>query len=378
MPSRIMTKRILFLADVNSAHTRKWAELLTEKGFSVGIFSLNPVHSKWFESFPNITIFQAEFGSKTENDSDISKIKYLRHWNKLQRIILEFNPDILHAHYATSYGLLGAMSKFHPFVLSVWGSDVFEFPQKSFLHKALLKFNLKAADAVLSTSNIMAKETSRYTSHPITVTPFGIDLDKFKKQQVKSIFNENDIVIGTIKSLEHIYGIDILIRAFKKVLELNRNFSLKLLIVGGGSKTNDYEDLVNELGIKENVVFAGKVEYEEIIAYHNMIDIFVNVSRNESFGVSVLEASACETPVIASRVGGLVEVVEDNITGILVESENVSEVVKAISKLIINDELRKMMGVNGRIMVQNKFDLSKNVNELIKIYNALLKENILQ
>lgn len=371
-----MARRILFLADVNSAHTRKWAELLTDRGFIVGIFSLNPVHSKWFEAFPSITIFQAEAGNKTENDSDISKIKYLRHWNKLQKIILEFNPDILHAHYATSYGLLGAMSKFHPFVLSVWGSDVFEFPQKSFLHKALLKFNLKAADAILSTSHIMAKETAKYTDHTITVTPFGINLEKFKKQKVESIFNENDIVIGTIKSLEHIYGIDILIRSFKKVLDLNLYSSLKLLIVGGGSKANDYKNLVNELGIKENVVFAGKVEYEGIIAYHNMIDIFVNVSRNESFGVSVLEASACETPVIASRVGGLGEVVEHNNTGILVESENISEVVKAIEKLVSNEGLRKMMGENGRIMVQKKYDLSKNVNELIFVYNTLLKENI--
>lgn len=372
-----MTRRILFLADVNSAHTRKWAELLTEKGFIVGIFSLNPVKSHWFEAFPAITIFQAERGNKTGNDSDISKIKYLRHWNTLQKVILEFNPDILHAHYATSYGLLGAMSKFHPFVISVWGSDVFEFPQKSFLHKALLKFNLRAADAVLSTSNIMAKETARYTDHPITITPFGIDLNKFKKQKVKSIFNENDIVIGTIKSLEHIYGIDILIRSFKKVLDLNLNLSLKLLIVGGGSKANDYENLVNELGIKGSVVFTGKIEYERIVEYHNMIDIFVNVSRNESFGVSVLEASACETPVVASRVGGLVEVVEDNNTGVLVGSENILEVVKAIEKLVCNVELRNKMGENGRIMVQQRYDLSKNVNELIAVYNALLKENIL-
>ncbi|MCE3279634.1 MAG: hypothetical protein K0S44_1825 [Bacteroidetes bacterium] len=373
-----MTKRILFLADVNSAHTRKWAELLTEKGFRVGIFSLNPILSKWFEAFPGITIFQAEVGKKSERDSDISKIKYLRHWNKLQKIIVEFNPDILHAHYATSYGLLGAMSKFHPFVLSVWGSDVFEFPQKSFLHKALLKFNLKSADAVLSTSVIMAEETARYTNHPITVTPFGIDLEKFKKQKVKSIFNEDDIVIGTIKSLEHIYGIDILIHSFSKVLQLNPDLSLKLMIVGGGSKAKDYEKIVNDLGIKENVVFVGKVEYKEIIAYHNMIDIFVNVSRNESFGVSVLEASACEIPVIASNVGGLKEVVEDKKTGIVVESENISEVVNAINSLLNNAELRKKMGENGRVMVLNKYDLSKNVNELISVYNKLLKENILQ
>lgn len=132
----------------------------------------------------------------------------------MKKVITEFKPDILHAHYASSYGLLGALSGFHPYIISVCGSDVFDFPNTSFLHKIVLKYNLSVADKILSTSNVMAIETSKYTNKEIIVTPFGIDLDKFKPLSVKTIFNKENIVIGTITILEEKYGIEYLIRAF--------------------------------------------------------------------------------------------------------------------------------------------------------------------
>ena len=94
-------------------------------------------------------------------------------------ILKTFKPQLLHANYATSYGLLGAMTGFHPFVLSVWGSDVFTFPKKSFAHKMLFKYNLNKADKILSTSRFMSQEISKYTSKKIEITPFGVDLEKF-------------------------------------------------------------------------------------------------------------------------------------------------------------------------------------------------------
>ena len=119
--------------------------------------------------------------------------------------------DILHAHYASSYGLLGALANFHPFILSIWGADIFSFPKKSFLHRYIFNFNLRVADKILSTSQIMAKEIKKYTNKEIIVTPFGIDINTFKPgNKVDKIKGEFDFIIGTIKGLEEIYGIEYL------------------------------------------------------------------------------------------------------------------------------------------------------------------------
>lgn len=97
----------------------------------------------------------------------------------------------------------------------------------------MLKYNLKKADKILSTSNVMAKETKLYTNKDIEVTPFGIDIEQFKPMVFESLFDKDDIVIGTVKSLEEVYGIEYLIRAFKIISDKYENLPLKLLIVGG-------------------------------------------------------------------------------------------------------------------------------------------------
>jgi L-malate glycosyltransferase len=366
----IMNKRIFFLSDVNSAHTRKWAESLAKKGFDIGVFSLSSCKSDWFEPYKNIRIFSSgNVRSGQFTSSDIFKFtSYLKELNNLKRIIREFKPDILHAHYATSYGFLGVLTKFRPFIISIWGSDVYDFPKRSVLHKALLKYNLKKADKLLSTSHVLARESAKYTDHPISVTPFGIDMELFRPEPVKSIFKEGDIVIGTIKMLEQVYGIDYLMRAFKIVKDKYSLLPLKLLIVGNGLQEKELKALSVALEIEADCVFAGFVDHSLVPIYHNMISVSCFLSNSESFGVSVLEASACEKPVIVSNVGGLPEVVEDGVTGFIVPPKNAMAAAAAIEKLILNKSLCEQFGKNGRSKVSELYDWNKNLEGIIQIY----------
>ena len=276
-------------------------------------------------------------GNVTMTEGLYGKFKYFEALPAVKRIIKNFKPDILHAHWATSYGLIGALTGFHPFILSVWGADVFDFPGKSILHRKIVEFNLRKADRILSTSEIMAKETLRYTDKPITVTPFGIDTGIFRSRIVENIFERDSIVIGTIKTLEKKYGIDILINAFSIVKKNNPGLKLKLLIVGGGSEEESLRQLTRDLNVDADTVFTGKIRYDDVVSYYNMLDVYVAVSvlDSESFGVAVLEASACEKPVIVSDVGGLPEVVENGVTGIVVKVKDIDATAAAIERLII-------------------------------------------
>ena len=368
--------RILLLADPFSAHTIKWANGLQDKGLEISIFGLSSYDGTQYNSGVNIDGYTFPQHIKLRSDGSFLKVLYLMALPGLKKKIRKYKPDIIHAHSASSYGLLGALSGFHPFVLSVWGTDIYNFPQKSRLLRQVVIYNLKKSDMLFSTSRIMAEETKKYTNKKVNVIPFGIDTDTFKPEENKKYFSADDIVIGTIKSVEKKYGTEYLVTAFKKVKEKHPDLPLKLLIVGGGSMISSIEKLVADLGIESDVKITGFVSYDKIPDYHRMLDIYVAVSTedSESFGVAILEASACENPVIVSNAGGLPEVVENNITGFIIPKSNVEVLVEKI-ELLLDKELRKKLGKAGRIRVKNLFNWDENVNQMIKNYKEILSTN---
>ncbi len=359
--------KLLLLSDPNSVHTIKWAKSLAKNNIYILIFGLGDYSVEDYKDIPNIEVKTLN-EEVTSSESAFYKLKYIKALPIIKQIIKDFKPDILHAHYATSYGLLGALSGFHPFILSVWGSDVFSFPSKSFIHKMVLKYNLKKADKILSTSEIMAKETKLYTDKDIEITPFGIDILQFKPMKVDSLFDKDDIVIGTVKTLEEIYGIEYLIRAFKILSDKYPLLPLKLLIVGGGNLETRLKDLARELNIENKTLFTGKVLFNDVPKYHNMLTVSVSISNSESFGVAIIEASSCAKPVVVSNVGGLPEVVEDGISGFIVPAKNPQKTASAIEKLILDYQLRKQIGKNGRERVKKLYNWDDNVNKMLKIY----------
>ncbi|QKJ64820.1 glycosyltransferase [Flavobacterium sp. M31R6] len=363
--------KILLLSNANSIHTKRWATSLAQRNIEICLFSLEKNEDMEYEKFSNIIIIDGGFQNNSSKDGEISKITLIQYLPKLLKVIKNFKPDIVHAHYATSYGLLGALCGFKPFILSVWGSDIYDFPKISFIHKLMIKFNLYRADEILSTSHVMALETNKYTKKRIHITPFGIDLSKFRKIETNSFFSSEAIVIGTVKTLSSKYGIDYLIKAFKIVKEDNPSLQLKLMIVGEGEDKTKLVNLCENLDILNDVNFVGKVENYLVPNYINMMDIYVALSNSESFGVAIIEASACEKPVVVSNVGGLPEVVANNETGFVVESKNPQEAAYTIEKLILDKSLRITMGKAGRERVKKLYDWEDNVDLVIGIYSKV-------
>lgn len=368
--------KVLLLADPASSHVIKWANGLHDKGLEISIFGLSSFDRTQFKDGINIDIFTIPQFIKWQVDGSLLKTAYLLALPRLKEKIRKFKPDIIHAHSASSYGLLGALSGFHPFLISVWGNDVYNFPQKSSIFKKVIVYNLKKSNMVFSTSKIMAEETKKYTNKNIQVIPFGIDVEKFKPKDSESFFSENDIVIGTIKSIEKKYGTENLVTAFKKVKEKYPNTPLKLLIVGRGSMTGYIKSFVKDLGIESDVKITGFISYDKVPNYHRMLDIYIAVSTedSESFGVAVLEASACETPVIVSNVGGLPEVVDNNITGFVIPHSNIDLLVEKI-ELLLDGELRKKFGKAGRERVIKYFNWKDSLEQMVNSYSEVLENN---
>lgn len=365
--------KILLLSDLSSSHTIKWANALTATGIEIILFGFNKYDKTQFsDSIQIFSLNTPEFIASKLNGNFL-KFYYIKALPKLFGILRQIKPDILHAHYVASYGLVGALSHFHPMITSVWGIDILKFPNYSSLHKRLVEFALKKSDYVFATSEYLKTHTQLYTDKLISLTPFGVNTNIFKPDSTCQ--NGDEIVIGTIKNLENKYGIDFLIKVFAELKFRIPNVKLKLLIVGGGSLRSNLEKLAEELSIRDYVEFTGHIPHNRIAAYHNKIDIACYFSNVESFGVSVLESSACEKPVVVSDVGGLPEVVQKNQTGFVVNSCDIKMAVDAIKKLILDKQLRLHFGKEGRNMVKNLFEEKDCVNRMINLYNDILKSD---
>lgn len=352
---------------VGDPFTAKWVNSQAKDGHEVHLIMLEPEQETLIGVKTHILPFTRPFG-------------YFLNVFHLKLILKRIKPDLLHVHYATGNGTLGRLSGYHPAILSVWGSDVMLAPHESkIMHRLVLK-NLLHYDWVCSTSQIMANHTLSICPNVknLSLTPIGVDIDNFYLQPKSKITDK--ITVGTVKALEPIYGIDILIRAFAKSLQdLDRmdpamSERLQLMIIGGGTEEDKLRKIAVQLNIHSKVKFIGRVPHQRVPKFLNLLDIFVAMSRAESFGVALLEAAACELPVIASKVGGIPEVVLDKKTGFLIESEDVEKCSKALTTLILNPNLRNSMGKAGRDFVCEKYNWGYCMGKMYSVYNSALRK----
>lgn len=360
--------KIVLLAGVSSIHTTRWANALADRGHDIHLITQ---HRGGDVISENVKVHYLPFkGNKG----------YFLNVPFLKMLLKKLKPDLLHTHYASGYGTLGRLSGFHPYLLSVWGSDVYDFPYESPFKIRLLQKNLRAADRIASTSHVMAQQTHKICEglSKIYVTPFGIDIESFKHSNSQK--NSDTITVGTVKRLSLKYGIDTLIKGFAEA----RDFLMKsdeqiasklcLLIVGVGEDRDSLERLANSLNISNVTEFAGAVPYASVPDFLNKLDIYVAASRldSESFGVAILEASACALPVVVTNVGGLPEVVEDGVTGKIVQRDDPHALAKAIEGLIIDKKLRKRMGQAGVQRVIDHYTWEDSVSIMEDVYRDVV------
>ncbi|MDX2173399.1 MAG: glycosyltransferase [Bacteroidota bacterium] len=362
--------KVLLLSDTYSEHTEKWALGLANEGISVGLFSFNKASYEWY-NHKNITVF-FEPDRKINAESTFTKLSYIKYVSILKKIIKHFKPTILHAHYATSYGLVGALSGFKPFMLSVWGSDVYDFPTKSKLHKKIFQYNLNKADVIMSTSHVMKQEILKYTKKEVVVTPFGVNVNTFSKKE-NPLKMADTIYIGTIKPIEEKYGIATIINAAKIVIEKNNTLNFKFLLIGSSNNIDIYKNQIEVLKLTDYFEITGRVPFDEISTYHNLLDIFLNVSidDSESFGVAAVEAMACEKPVIVTDVGGLKEVVNNGEFGCVIPKNNPEALANAITEYVFNKEKASEIGAKARQHVLKLYNWDDNLKLMINEYNKL-------
>lgn len=354
--------KVLLLSAGNSIHTLRWANAYCERGVEVHVVT---EHAPIQGYDPAVRIHVLPH---------LGGLGYLLNGPRVARLTRKLKPDVVNAHYASGYGSLARWCKSAPVVLNVWGSDVFAFPEKSVLHKTLLRSNLAAADRLVSTSAVMARRTASLlnNSPKVSVVPFGVDLDRFRPKV--STDRGGLVTIGTVKALEHHYGVDVLLEAFIALCGKDPSLPIQLRIVGGGGESGRLKERAEHSGCGARITFVGAVPHSKVPDELSKLDIYVALSREESFGVAVLEAQACGIPVVVSKVGGLPEVVQDGVAGFVVPSEDVEAATEALSTLVNDAGLRDRMGAAGRAFVAANYAWEACVDRQLSVLQEVIDD----
>lgn len=245
---------------------------------------------------------------------------------------------------------------------------IFLRPLGGLMSEIVLQKNIQSARKITCTTNSLIR-SYKIPSTKSELIPNGVDTKVFKKYSSGDLKTklglDSSFIVGHVGVLREWLDFGPLFKAFKS---LTNSFNLKLLIVGGGAGYNEVVRLAKEYGISKDVVFTGTIPYSLVPSYISCMDVGVipfkldKVSQ-DSLPLKLFEYMACETPVIATNVKGVIESVGNRV---LYASDS-EDYRKTITELYNNEGLRRTMGLMGRKFVEENYDWSKVSSDLEKV-----------
>jgi len=294
----------------------------------------------------------------------------------LADLLASMEPEVIHNHMyrAELVGtraalLLGEMGCKRPAVISTVHSSRIRCVDD----RVALRQLTPLMDRLIVVSKAIEQKVQEEgrTGAPVSLIYNGVDLQRYNHQQPCCTLHEEYLIpeaspiVGVVARLEAEKGHRVLLEAWPLVLAAHPE--AWLLIVGEGSERNSLEAQAGSLGISDHVVFTGR--REDVPAVTAALDVAVLPSYREAQGLSVLEAMALSRPVVASNVGGIPEMIEDGVTGLLVPPNDCDALAAALIKLLTNHPYADMIARRGHDLVHERFCIELMVNSIESIYD---------
>jgi N-acetyl-alpha-D-glucosaminyl L-malate synthase BshA len=244
--------------------------------------------------------------------------------SKQHEVVLREELDLLHVHYAiphatTAYLAREMLKDVRPLrvITTLHGTDITLVGQESSFY-AITKFSIERSDGVTAVSNYLRDETYRAFgcgSCDVRVVPNFVNLQEYRPGEDGcrgTVAPESHKVITHVSNFREVKRVKDVVRVFARV---RRAMPATLVMIGDGPERVDAENEARDLAVTDDVRFLGRLD--SVASLLQASDLFILPSQTESFGLAALEAMACGSPVIASRAGGLPEVIDDGVNGIL-------------------------------------------------------------
>lgn len=374
--------KICYIANLDNIHTQRWVKYFTDLGHEVQIITDGSI-----EKFDNAKVHKIRNMGNVNNIGSFF-LNLLINVIRVNRLVNNFNPEILHAHSVLYYGFYGIFSFFRPFIISAWGSDVLRAPTESIIPKYIVPYSLKKADKILTTSpslvdflidkfNLMPKKVIRIpwgTNTNIFHKKFTYEEEELKEKLKIPI---NETVILSNRHLAPHYNIEKIIEAISPVLKFHPETTFIFL---RGYGTLEFEERMKvkaeELGVINNVRFISKsLTEKEMANYLNISDIFISLTKTDQFASSIMEGMSCGVIPILSDIEVYHYYLTNQINTLFVDPDNPVDISKKICYCIENPEIKEnFYKINKEIITKHE-DWDKNALKMLKLYNDLKKRN---
>ena len=289
--------------------------------------------------------------------------------------------DLLHVHYAIPHSISAILAReslkpnrYLPVITTLHGTDItLVGADRSYL--PITRYGIVQSDGVTAISQYLKDETGKtFGFDDITVIPNFVCPTEYQRHPVETL--RKTLAPGGEPLLVHVSNfrpvkrpvdcVEILARVLKQGIKT------RLVMVGDGSERTNAEHRAHCLGVHDKCSFVGK--QPRIVDYLSASDVLLLPSEQESFGLAALEAMACEVPVVASRVGGVPEVVTDGETGFLSAVGDVEKMADDAGRLLADSEFRTNMGRSARESAVSRYHTNKVIPEYIKFYEHILSQ----
>ena len=314
---------------------------------------------------------------------------------KILHISRKHDFDIIHAHSPSLWGIaamLAAQRLKKPFCYEVrafWEDaavDLGRFKEQSLFYRIsqhIENIVFKKADAIICICNGLKKEIiSRINKKNIFLVPNGVDTKIFrplpKSNELSKKYDlEGKTTIGFIGSFFTFEGLDLLIRAIPKILRNRGNIAF--LFVGDGVERENLTNLVKSMRLpSDRIIFTGRVPHEKILNYYSLLDILVYPRTSKRITELVtplkpLEAMSMGKVVLASNVGGLQELIEDNVNGVIFEKDNIDDLASKLIMLLDRKDLRQKIGQKAIESMRIDRDWSRIIHKYKRIYSTIIR-----
>lgn len=356
--------KICFLGDAGSVHTRRWIEFFRDNG--------NEVH---LISFRNADIDGIKFyymGDSININSDGGNQAYLKKVPSIKKIIKEIKPDIINAHYLTSYGFIGSLVKGKiPLVVSTWGTDILVTPKKNIAYKLLTEFVLKKSDLITSDSDYMSKEILNLKAREerVLTVPMGVSLSEANISNSKE--NRENLFLS-MRTLCENSNVECILDAFKLVLE--KYDDSKLIITNSGSSEEKILKYIKELNIEDKVEFLGFINREKLFELLNNGLSFISIPTSDSTSVTLLESMLCGALPIVSDLPANKEWIDNNVNGLILSNFDSKELSKLMIKSIEDKELIESSRKINKKIIMDRAIWEDNMNLVLNSYKNIIKK----
>lgn len=346
---------------------------MAKKGHDIHLISYDTPFLLRTYRHPNITLELVDILSYPLF-KDIGSPYTILAGSKLVQIARKTEIELMHIHYAVPVGVSAYLAKEItkvPFAITAHGSDIHTLGVDP-AYNPVLSHVFKEADGLSTVSNYMKNEIQTKFDYDRELEVFynPIDIEKYQKIETQlcdfRIKYENNFI--HVSNFRPVKNAPFIVEAFADVIKEYPDTGL--IMVGEGPERKKCEDLAYKMGISENVLFQGV--RVSIAPIYSCGAALISASTNESFGLTLAEAMACETPVIAPRVGGIPEVIDHEENGFVYEFGNKEELTKYMLRLVADKQLVTNMGKKGRDKVVDQFEASKIADRYIDWYETIL------